>query len=209
MILVVDDNDGGKIMKKIRKDNRGFSLIELIVVILIMAIISGAAVIALGSIFSTKTKAAAQSVQDALKQARVDAITRDNDIVPLDSGETAADNGFATNVYVKFYISNSELFADVCTDKSGSEVVLNSKVVASDKYNLQFCNKSGNLIDSDASVGSTTVKVYFKKTTGGVSRVAVDDVCYANCDMIKVKSPSGETLDVIMVSLTGRSYIDY
>jgi len=199
-------------MKIIRKDNRGFSLVELIVVILIMAIISGTAVLALGSIFSTKTKAAAQSVQDALKQARIDAITRDNDLVPLAPAETAA-SGYATNIYVKFYTSNSEIVADVCSNKSGTEVVLNSKVIASDKYTLQFCNKSGNLLVSNLEVGSATVYIYFKKSTGGVSRlsysVGVTSGKMSGCDMIKVKSPSGETMDIILVSLTGRSYIDY
>ena len=198
-------------MEKIKNNNRGFSLIELIVAVLIMAIISGGAVIALGSIFSTKTKAAAQSVQDALKQARVNAISLDNDMVPLDtdSGETVA-NGYKTNIYVKFHVVNSELIADVCSDKSGSESVLNSKVVASDKYNLKFYKKNGDLIDSEATVGSATVKVFFKKSTGGVSRVEVSTGGkYSECDMIKVTSPAGDSVEVILVSLTGRSYIDY
>ncbi len=196
-------------MEKMRKNNRGFSLIELIVAVLIMAIISGGAFVALGSIFSTKTKAAAVVVQDALKQARIDAISLDNDIVALVSGETAA-NGYATNIYVKFHVDNSQLLADVCSNKSGSEYVLNTKVIASDKFSLQFCKKDGTLVDEGATVGSATAYVYFKKATGGVSRLTIDGVGkYSSCDMIKVVSPSGEVVDVILVSLTGRSYVDY
>ena len=196
-------------MKKGRiLNDAGFSLIELIVAILIMAIVGGAAIGAFNAVLSTKTNAAAKTVQDSLKQTRIAAMGKENTEV-----ESSDLGGIRTNIYAKFYISNGSLYVDVCSDKSGAEVVLNNSTIGSDKYTVDFCNESGSSIATlGSSTSDMTVYVYFKKSTGGVSRLYYTRPGTSGktngCEMIKVISPSGETVDIILVTITGRSYID-
>jgi prepilin-type N-terminal cleavage/methylation domain-containing protein len=196
-------------MKKGRiLNDAGFSLIELIVAILIMAIVGGAAIGAFNAVLSTKTNAAAKTVQDSLKQTRIAAMGKENTEV-----ESSDLGGIRTNIYAKFYISNGSLYVDVCSDKSGAEVVLNNSTIGSDKYTVDFCNASGSSIATlGSSTSDMTVYVYFKKSTGGVSRLYYTRPGTSGktngCEMIKVISPSGETVDIILVTITGRSYID-
>ncbi len=196
-------------MKKGRiLNDAGFSLIELIVAILIMAIVGGAAIGAFNAVLSTKTNAAAKTVQDSLKQTRIAAIGKENAEV-----ETSALGGTRTNIYAKFYISDGTLYVDVCSDKSGAEVVFNSSTIGSDKYTVSFCDSSGSSIATlGSSTSDMTVYVYFKKSTGGVSRLYYTRPGTSGktngCEMVKVTSPSGETVDIILVTITGRSYID-
>ncbi len=203
-------------MKGKRLNDAGFSLIELIVAILIMAIIGGATIGAFNAVLSTKTNAAAKTVQDSLKQARIAAIGRKNADV-AEPGASAVDYtsaaGFKTNIYAKFYIADGNICVDVCTDKSGSEVVLNSSTIGSDKYAVDFCNNNGSSIAKlDAANSSMKVYIYFKKSTGGVSRLYYTRPGSSGktngCEMIKVISPADETVDVILVTITGRSYVD-
>ena len=196
-------------MKKGRiLNDAGFSLIELIVAILIMAIVGGAAIGAFNAVLSTKTNAAAKTVQDSLKQTRIAALGKENAEV-----ETSTLGGTQTNIYAKFYISDGSIYVDVCSDKSGEEVVLNNSTIGSDKYTVDFCNSSGSSIAKlDSSTSDMTVYIYFKKSTGGVSRLYYTRPGTSGktngCEMIKVISPSGETVDIILVTITGRSYID-
>ena len=196
-------------MKKGRiLNDAGFSLIELIVAILIMAIIGGAAIRALNAVLSTKTDAAAKTVQDSLKQTRIAALGKENAEVELSDSD-----GIRTNIYAKFYISDGSIYVDVCSDKSGAEVVLDSSTIGSDKYTVDFCYSSGSSIATlDSSTSNMTVYIYFKKSTGGVSRLYYTRSGTSGktngCEMIKVTSPSGETVDIILVTITGRSYID-
>lgn len=203
-------------MKKgIRLNHKGFSLIELIVAILIMAIIGGVTIVAFNAVFSTKTNTAAKTIQDALKQTRIEALGRDNDDQP-EPGETVVDysssTGFSTNIYTEFYIKDSYIFADACTNKNGSGFALNTSTIGSDNFKLDFCDMDGNVITSLSSSNATNVvRIFFKKSTGGVSRISYTKPTGGktkSCDCIKVYGPTGEEVDVILVALTGRSYID-
>ncbi len=205
-------------MKGKRLNDAGFSLIELIVAVLIMAIIGGATIGAFNAVLSTKTNAAAKTVQDSLKQARVAALGRENADVP-EAGASAVDYtsaaGFRTNIYAKFYIENGNICVDVCSDKneSGTEVVLNSSTIGSKNYTVDFCNDNGaSIAKLDETTSDMKVYIYFKKSTGGVSRLYYTRPGSSGktngCEMIKVISPADETVDIILVTLTGRSYVD-
>ena len=191
--------------KKIWGNNKGFSLMELIVAVLIIAIISGGSMIALGSLFSNKMTAAAKSVQDGLKQARVDGLGMKNE---YDSSTQR------TGIYAKFYKSGSELYVDVCV-KNGSSTaeVLHTRKIADDTYGLELWKNGA--ATSIATVGASDIYVYFKKSTGAISSIykvnAGDDVSSGedvDANILRVVGPGTDHQDVIMVTVTGRCYID-
>lgn len=197
---------GVKLMKEKRLNNKGFSLIELIVAVIIIAIISGGSIMAFGSVFSNKVTVACEAIQDGLKQARVDALGLENSPIA---------GTLKTNIYAKFYYKDSGIYIDVCSCKGGvgdDEVVLHTRKVCSDDYSLKFYENYNDTVAvktiDDSFTGS--IKVYFKKSTGGISGVeySASDIRTKN-DIIRVVGPgSANTQDVVLVSITGRSYIE-
>ncbi len=196
-------------MKKRSLNNMGFSLIELIVAVLIIAIISGSAIVMFGFIFGKETEAAAASVSDVMKQARSEALARENN--DLSNG--------CTNVYARFYKSDSKIYADICTDYStDAETVittLSTQKICKDQFKVSFYDTSGATPSDVGDVGSDEVFVYFKKATGGTAKVKVNkstggSVLYDNVQLLKISDGSDGTdyQDLILVALTGRCYVD-
>lgn len=57
-----------------KKDNRGYSLVELIVVIVILALLSGTALFSISIIFGASAKACANGIKEALAETKVTAM---------------------------------------------------------------------------------------------------------------------------------------
>ncbi len=202
-------------MKKHSINNKGFSLIELIVVVLIMAIISGGAIWAIGSVFSTQAKAAGKSVADAMKQVRIYALGRENKTV-----------GDETEVFAKFYKKGKTLYVDICemvdgyieqddgTKVPGSvEHVIREQQISGVNYNVEFYKRGASSPEFVVDSEETAVNVYFKKATGGISGVwksKPNKEKLNNIDEIRVvrDSDSNNYAKLILVRLTGRVYVD-
>lgn len=192
-------------MKKRKMDNKGFSLIELIVAVIIIAIISGGSIMAFGSVFSNKVTAACEAIQDGLKQARVDALGLENKNID-------AVTYTKSDVYAKFYHKDSAIYIDVCTTAGGTESVLHSRMICSDGHSLKFYENYDDAVAVKTIDNSYTdtygVRIYFKKSTGGVAGAELSaSSAKDKIDCIKVVGPSGETKEVVLVKITGRSYL--
>ena len=198
-------------MRKKSLDNMGFSLVELIVAILIIAIISSGAIVAFGSAWGMKAEAAARNVTDAMKQARTVALGRKNEYNASLS---------RTDVYAKVYSADGNIYVDICSnegDTDETESVLHNEIISSDSYQIQVDINYGSTSDSYI-VGKDTgsiVYIYFLKSTGGVAgvRVATPGVLGLAKPIEKVAmkvtdSTGYDYQDLILVKLTGRCYID-
>ena len=202
-------------MKNKSMNNKGFSLIEVIVAVLIIAIIGSVAVVSFNAVWSTKTESAAKKLADTMKVARTKAMALENKTVSLSGAPTTSD------VYVKIYTANSLLNADVCTgyykeetDEHGvttskrDENPIHQRELGSDGLSVEVYDTSENKI---GTVGSDVVKIYFKKETGGIAAVEVKgdtSETYYDVGILKVKNVTEDFRDLIMVALTGRCYID-
>lgn len=192
--------------KKILSNNKGFSLIELIVAVLIIAIISGGAIVGFGALFSNKMTAAATNVQDALKQARVDGLGMENKY---------DDTTKRTGIYAKFYMSGSNVYVDVCMRNSSADPeVLHTRKVSDSGYGLEMWKSGAST--AVASVGTSDIYVYYKKSTGAVSSIykvnAGQDVSSGtqiDANILRVVGPGADAQqDVILVTVTGRAFVD-
>ena len=193
---------------RLAKNNSGFSLIELIVAVLIIAIISGGAIMAFGSIFSSQADAAAKNVVNALKQTRALALGKENkDII-----------GGSTGVYAKFYYLDSTLNIDVCQDTDAGTNILYNQQVSGVPYKIKFISVAGGSESEVLTMGDTDiVKMYFKKSTGGVASVGkynsagtLQGSLQTGVNKLTVCRASNESncKNLVLVSLTGRCYID-
>ncbi len=195
-------------MKAGKLYNKGFSLLELIVAVLIIGIISGAAAIAMSSIFGVKVSSAAKIIVDSMKQTRTKAM-----------GLANATPGTSDSiVYAKFYAKDSvEVYVDICTvDGDGNEKVLNTQKICSSALKVVFggeVNPVGAMVEK-ATIGNgstTSVKVYFRKDTGGISKIEKEDGSkIEDCATIRITNAGSgsDKTDVIMVLLTGRCYVE-
>lgn len=197
-------------MKNKSLNDKGFSLIELIVAVLIMAIIAGAAIFAYSSLFATEIKAASLRVTDCMKQAKTNAMALANDL-------RSAGTYYETDIYAKFYVSDDSQYISICsgTGLDTDTVLFDNKV--GDGVRTQFCKvkPSGDLEPVNEN-DSDKVFVYFKKSTGGIAGFKVVSASggtsrYLSSELkvIKVSNEAkSKSLNVIMVDITGRCYID-
>ena len=209
-------------MSRKKGNNKGFSLIELIIAITIIAIISGVAIMAFGGIFSTKVTAAAKSIQDALKQTRIDALGMENNNIYTATDESGNVTYQKTAVYAKFYCNSNGVYVDVCTKKNDSdtEKIIHSNKISNAEYDLEFWNEGDDNPVLKITKGSSYgTKLYFKKSTGGVAGFeVVKDIntstenveSTANgINYLKVVGPGSDNTETIyIVKITGRCYID-
>jgi type IV pilus assembly protein PilA len=70
---------GGFIMKKILKGNKGFSLVELLIALLIMAVIAATAITLFGGVLETSKGGADRETADAIKRAILTYMNASND----------------------------------------------------------------------------------------------------------------------------------
>ena len=195
---------------RLGKDNSGFSLIELIVAVLIIAIISGGAIMAFNSIFSSQAEAAAKNVVNALKQTRAFALGKENKDTTM-TGDT-------TQVYAKFYYSGDTLNVDVCKDDASGTAVLHNQQISGVPFKVKFYKVSGASETEAFTMGDTdVVKMYFKKSTGGVASVARysaagspigSPVTGVNKLTVCRASNEDNKKSLVIVELTGRCYVD-
>jgi len=200
--------------EKSKINNKGFSLIELIVAVLIIAIISSGAILSFNAIFSDEATAAARSVVDVIKQTRVYALGKEN------KESTASDK--RTGVYAKFYYKDSLLNVDVCKNSSSgelTEVVLSNQTISSTPFKIGFYQVTSTGESEPFVMGDNeSVRVYFKKSTGGVAvaekiNSAGDPVGSPVAGVNKIHlyraSNPANSKDLTLVNVTGRCYVDY
>ena len=191
------------------KDNRGFSLLELIVAVLILGIISAVAITSFRTVFNARSEAAAEVAASVLKQTR--------------SKTMALTNDSNTETYAKFYLSGSNYYVDlvrktttVPDDPSGtpstSTEVLVSKKLGNDGLTLTFRNHSSVAV-KETVTSANDVKVYFTRATGGLKKI-VGSSTYDFSDPTDPTTVidelfiegSGEDRTIIMVPATGRCF---
>ncbi len=192
-------------MNCFRHDNRGFSLVELIVIVLIIGVLSGGGIAAVSSIYYADAERAAKKVVNLMNTARSLAMSSDGN----------------SSEYIMMKISqdaNGNYIGAICyCDGSGNEITtkepVSSEKISSYRVDITVGQKgaAGKAVDATHPLEYT-----FKKASGGINQSILVDTE----DATKTETLTGEsvfvdiivsgasTYQLIVVPVTGRCYLD-
>lgn len=166
---------------KRKKSNHGFSLVEVLVVVLILGIVSGITVLNISYAYRNNAKRSAEKISALLDLARSDALSRVDGTIVLrlkeESGEVTA--------------------SILVTGAGGTDRELTKEVVASSSIDV-FVNKGGGDVQI---TGATQQDISFVKSSGAFKA----DINGKTVEKIRLKGSHSET--IILVKETGRNYV--
>ncbi|NLL94076.1 MAG: hypothetical protein GX225_08090 [Clostridiales bacterium] len=155
--------------KKLKLNNKGATLVEVIVVVAIMIVVIGGMTIGFSLITNTYTRQTKDTLEDYIGSARTKAktVTADEWNVEI-AKESNGDYKFTLNKVVK------EMKADGSI--TSTPEVVDEKLVSGDVI-ISFVNDTGYKVDIDDT--SSNLKIVFEASKGSVSNIMVNDVSIA------------------------------
>ncbi len=193
-------------MDCIRRNNRGFSLVELIVIILIIGVLSGGSIAAVSSLYYADAERAAKKIVNLMSTARSLAMSSDgnsSEYIMMKLGQDADGNYIGTICYC---------------DSFGNEITT-KKPVSSEKissYRVDISVGKKNAA-SKADVDAThSLQYTFKKASGGIDKsILLDTADPTGTEVLTGESiyvdiivSGASTYQLIVVPVTGRCYLD-
>lgn len=180
-----------------KKNNKGYTLIELIVVIAIMAVMIGFGILSMSLLLGTQAKGCAQKVSGQLNETKTGCLSRYNETMTLSYKTKGSDPAIESDGY---YAENFIYSIDKNADKY---VLTNSEIrkMGSKKVVITVFLTDG----SSFELGTTqSVTVSFNRSTGGFERVTVNGA-ETNEYIEKMTFSSGaRTYTISMVAETGK-----
>lgn len=159
--------------KKKKQNNKGFSLVELIVVIAIGVILASATVISISSVLGVAVKQCARNVESVLNKAKVSTMGKDSVVVKIYKNDSSGGDGA---YYYELYVNGATTPTETKKiGRSNIEVSYSMKQDYSDKKALQgsdsitieFDRSSG--AEKENADGSCCSRIWVKK--GGTEKV--------------------------------------
>lgn len=166
-----------------RSDNRGLSLVELVIVITIMVVVGGMMTMGISAAFSKPADECAKKIETALNNARVTTMGKQSIVLELYQKDDY--------VYLK----------ETVTDADGSTSVKDLRIGA--KYVAVEYKLAGDTAYNPLGDASNPLTLSFKRTTGGFNTLPGGGYC----DEIKVSKGSKIRL-VKLAYLTGKVTVE-
>ncbi len=147
------------------KDNRGLSLVELIVVIAILAVLSGAFITLWGLVPKSKCYRCAESLKKAVEGGRTDAISFFSSTVIL---EERSNGIYATTVTQRgiHAADGTGTMADTSIEKN----------VGKQGVKISYTYDETLAEDSFIELGSSKLGIQYKRSTGSFSYPTIDGI---------------------------------
>jgi type II secretory pathway pseudopilin PulG len=162
-----------------KKNNKGFSLVELIVIIALMAVLTTSIITYIGMVGDAQAKKCANGLSSGLSQTKVCAMSRSKASITV--------YGDDTGVYIKTVQGNAER-----TEKIGKDGV---KVEFRTIRDSDVFTPVGTTLDSG-------VKIEFDRASGACKKMSNGEYCYG------FKVTAGQTTYIVNIEpLTGKASI--
>lgn len=171
--------------KKHNNKNGGFSLVELIVVIAIMAVLTGIASMSLASVMGISVKQCARDIQSAANQTRVSTLGKDEVIMTITKGNKAK--------------SSEAYYCTIVTKDGLGKTTENEEKIGKSNLDITYVlsDSKGNKT-SDITLDDThSLTIKFNRGTGAMAPCMKSDGSSGGdyyCMQIKVKKNSTEKI---------------
>ena len=171
--------------KKNNNKNGGFSLVELIVVIAIMAVLTGIASMSLASVMGVSVKQCARDIQSAANQTRVSTLGKDEVIMTITKGNKAK--------------SSEAYYCTIVTKDGLGKTIENEEKIGKSNMDITYVlsDSKGNKT-SDITLDDThSLTIKFNRGTGAMAPCMKSDGSSGGdyyCMQIKVKKNSTEKI---------------
>lgn len=184
-----------------RDNNRGYSLVELIVVIAILAIVAGTLTVIL-PMNGPKVKECATTIEGALKETRTDVLSRESAYMTLGMDASGKKYEISISGKNKVYVGDSGTTIRVYYQMEDGTVPSTNyfDIDTGHQLILSYNRASGAFRPMISTVNGDGSVTYVECTESGVTQN-----CY--CTKIEV-SRGSKTMNVNLVRDTGKAYLD-
>ena len=178
----------GRRVKNRISDDRGMSLVELIVVISIMAVMTGILSLGIGMMFSRDANYVAVRIDDALTETRTCSMSKDGTFTcELNIDSSSNGNGSFVQIMQSISGGTPTEYKKILLDKSVViKVDADGTDITADKITFEFDKSKGSL----------------KKVNGAVTSAGVYTI------EVTSKKNSSKVKEITLISTTGRHYTD-
>ena len=187
-----------------RMDNKGFSLVELIVVVLIIAIIATGAAMSLSVVYNADAERAARNLTTVFNSARTRAMAL-NESGTTDVTVIIGQDEATEDYYIRVYDKNPGPTDTPITEKllGNYKISIFAGTTGSDKNTLK-CDIGGSVDCKEVNKDGTLklLKYSFKKSTGGINIAGTESERYL--DIIIAGS---ERFKIVVSDISGKCYI--
>ena len=133
-----------------KNNNRGFSLVELIVVVAIGAILIGASILSIASISGTAAKQCARNIESILNKTKVTTMGKDTAAIEL--YKDGADGAY----YYKVTVTNGK-----------GETTAETKKIGRSNLEIRYSTDVSTTFDKASKLdASNTIKIEFDRSSG-------------------------------------------
>ena len=129
-----------------KNNNRGFSLVELIVVVAIGAILIGASILSIASISGTAAKQCARNIESILNKTRVTTMGKDTAVIELRKD-----------------LSDGAYYYEVTVTNGKGEITAETKKIGRSNLEIRYSTTFNNASKLDAS---NPIKIEFDRSSG-------------------------------------------
>lgn len=129
-----------------KNNNRGFSLVELIVVVAIGAILIGASILSIASISGTAAKQCARNIESILNKTRVTTMGKDTAVIKLYKD-----------------LSDGAYYYEVTVTNGKGEITAETKKIGRSNLEIRYSTTFNNASKLDVS---NPIKIEFDRSSG-------------------------------------------